>query len=289
MVWERLAGVRPAFAILASVLMLGSTSVAAAQSDASAQAEAKSKSEIVVTGKLSDTFGDYVRKLTNNARHGQLARWNYPICVTVAGLNQQYAAFIRGAILDVAHKIGVRSSQSTRCSPNIVVVFTPDSDRLAAEIVDKFPRLFSRMDGPSPAETSPEEFKRTRSARWLAVDQTGRVDDAPPQASIYFPSRIRSSVKQNVVFTYEIVDSGRLRGVTWGQIADYLAMVAFAHPSITPQPINDSILALDLGNGSPAPPGLTDHDLRLLNGWYNTDPSLTASQQRGAIVRNRPR
>jgi len=83
---------------------------------------------------------------------------------------------------------------------------------------------------------------------------------------------------------FVIVDQTRLHGVTFGQLADYVAMVGLAKLKPGAR-LGDAPTILKLFNGAPraAPPGMTDWDQAFLKSLYGTNQ--LAIGQSGQIAR----
>ena len=84
-------------------------------------------------------------------------------------------------------------------------------------------------------------------------------------------------------YVFVIADQARLKGVTAGQFADYVAMVGLS--KLNPDArLGDAPTILKLFEGTPsaAPAGMTDWDQAFLKSLYSTEQIL--KQQRGQIA-----
>src|SRR5690606_2587094 len=97
------------------------------------------------------------------------------------------------------------------------------------------------------------------------------------------PSRIHSGVVDTMLYVIIIVDSSKLTGTTWQQLADYLAVVSLAQidPNGNPAAF-DSILNLFTNPGAYS--GLTDWDRSYIRALYAFDQERNPKAQRGDIV-----
>ncbi|MBA3668723.1 MAG: hypothetical protein H0W71_01440 [Sphingomonas sp.] len=82
-----------------------------------------------------------------------------------------------------------------------------------------------------------------------------------------------------------LVDSTRIGGISIGQLADYLSLVALTNPPVDAPTDRRSILGLFGGTeADPAQTELTNVDLSLLMSLYTIREEFGASQQRESMV-----
>lgn len=199
------------------------------------------------------------------AAEDQYARWNFSFCPSVAGLAPDAAQTLIDQIARRAHAVEVEV-EPPGCSPNLVIVFAPDSDRFARQVVDERRDLlgyYSDDDVITAGRAGLEQFASTpRAVRWWHVSNTvtadgrplsntstrtgrGTLDAAagargdPAAASIgngfngleatrSSGSRTRRNTRQDLSFALVIVDSQRIAGAPLEAVADYLAMASLA-------------------------------------------------------------
>ena len=244
--------------------------------------------EVVVRARTDDEVDRFVRALTENVRGRQIARWNDPICPRVIGLDAAHASFVINRIGAVARELGIRVANG-RCHGNIVIVFAGDADDFTAALVRRYPRLFR---GPRDNLATPGEIARLlepRPVRWFAASATGNAEGAPIIDGINRPSvgsRLTEPTVGNATLAFIIVDSGKLQGLVWRQLADYLALVALARPALDATYDMATLLSLfQLRNaGRQGPRQLTSWDRSLLRGLYTTNGATSAARQRASIA-----
>jgi len=108
-------------------------------------------------------------------------------------------------------------------------------------------------------------------------------DDSAPAIAVEGPSRIHSGTRDDLQQVIVIVDTTKLHGTTWQQLADYLAVVSLAQ--INPDAdlaAFDSIL--NLFSNPNAYSGLTDWDRSYIRALYSYDPEQTPVVQRNELV-----
>ena len=244
--------------------------------------------EILVRARTDEEVDRFVRALTETARGRQIARWNDPICPRVIGLDPAHAAFVIERMSAVARGVGIRVANG-RCHGNIVVVVAGDADDFTAALVRRYPRLFRghRDNLATPAEIA--RLLQPRPVRWFAASATGNAEGAPIIDGINRPSvgsRLTEPTRENATLAFIIVDSSKLQGLVWRQLADYLALVALARPALDASYDATSLLSIfqlrDAGGQGPRQ--LTAWDRSLLRGLYTTNAATSAARQRASIA-----
>jgi len=171
-------------------------------------------------------------------------------------------------------------------------------------MVESQPRVFRPAGGEAGTElglAALDDFATTdRAVRWwhvsLPVDARHRqaaIELANsnciggihcyPWLGVLGPSRIHSGIVDELKYVIIVVDATKLTGTSWGQLADYLALVSLAqiNPEADPQSF-DSIL--NLFSNPAAYSGLTDWDESYLQSLYAADQRRVLSLQRNEIV-----
>ncbi len=243
--------------------------------------------QVVVEGRSIESVDRFVASLTQTRGERQLSRWNGHICPRVVGLEPGHAAFILRRLQGLAREL--RIPVATRnCRGNVVIVVTGDADEFVATLVQRHPRLFRgpRDNLASPAEIA--QLLEPRPVRWIAASDTGNSEGRviyDREVNIYSASRLTLTSRENMAFSFIIVDAGRLQNLRWGQLADYLSLVALARPAMDAPYDPATILSLfrlrDQGGQPPA--GLTRQDRSFLRALYTTNPATRAHEQREAI------
>jgi hypothetical protein len=292
-----------------------------------AEEEEETLGDIVVTGERLETmalaYAEAIALAPPSA--DQYARWHARLCPSVAGLAPADAQGLIDHIARRAYEVGVRIGASG-CQPNLVIIFAPEPDLLAREVVETRRDLlgFYGSDGVTTAgRASLQEFAETaRAVRWWHVSHTAasdsqQLDGASPSAldtgrtGVVEPtfdgssdvaalqgeravrahaSRVRRPTRQDFSFALIIVDARRAAAAPSPAVADYLAMAALApldpHAEMSPF---SSILNLfsERRGDEPAPVAMTVWDLAYLQGLYAATPeAASARQQRRDIARH---
>lgn len=149
---------------------------------APAEAAAQSNSEeIIVTGErvqeLAQAYAGAVAVAPSSV--DQYARWNFRLCPSVAGLAAADAQTLIDHLARRAHDVGIEAER-TGCQPNLVIIFAPDSDQIARNIIDNRRDLlgyYTEDDVITAGRDALEAFANThRPVRWWHVSRTTTAD-----------------------------------------------------------------------------------------------------------------
>ena len=225
------------------------------------------------------------------AQSGQTpTRFEVPVCPAVFGLAPQQAAFVADRMRRIALEAGVPLAK-TPCAPNAIVIVTANKgaliDALAQHHPDYFPiewgtgKIRALERDPYPAAAwqfegllTPDKLRiseTTIPSLLDPVDPAALVASTPPTTAP--ASRLRPSVRRDVMTSVLVVQANALAGLTATQFADYAAMRTLARtdPSQVPAPASDTILkVLDAPMGSTVPLSITARDLAFLRGYYGS-------------------
>jgi hypothetical protein len=244
--------------------------------------------EIVVRARTDEEVDRFVQALTQNQRGRQIARWNDPICPRAIGLDPSHANFIVERIRAVARTFGIPVARG-RCHGNIVIVVAGDADDFTASLVRRYPRLFRGARDNLATRDEIADLLRPRPVRWIAASAIGNAEGAPIIDDINRPStmsRLTETTRENATLSFIIVDSNKLQGLVWRQLAEYLALVALARPAMDAPYDSTTLLSIfqlrDAGGQGPRQ--LTAWDRSLLRGLYSTNATTEAARQRASIA-----
>ena len=188
------------------------------------------------------------------------------------------------------------------CAPQVNIVFATNAKETAAAMVESEPRMFMPVAGHAGMDlgrVALEEFAQSeKPVRWwhvsLPVDaRTGgaaiELDKncgetfCPPTVNVAGPSRIHNGTRDDMVYVVVIVDATKLKGTTWQQLGDYLAVVSLCQIDPHTNPASfDSIL--NLFTNPKAYSGLTDWDRSYVKALYEFDQERIESMQTNEIV-----
>jgi len=252
--------------------------------------------EVVVVGeRLQTTAQTFVRALAAPPPGRKAARWDEPLCVGVIGMRPDLAQLMVDRITAVALELGVPASRPG-CRPDVFIVAAADGDAMARDLVQTRPDDFRLgLSGTDLGAAALEAFQSSgRPIRWwhvsLAVNaDTGQpIQRLPGQQPIAAPARIRSPIDLGTYATIDspslvrdetrdvlarvviVLESSALDRASFGQISDYIAMVALAQ--IDPEAAPEVPSILNLFRDAPAAePGLSAWDRAYLSALYRTD------------------
>src|SRR5688572_9857750 len=237
--------------------------------------EARKRRELIDT-----QVSEFVHVVAGSGLVESLARWNVPVCVATAGLTAAEADFVAKRIAKIATDADVPLG-GPACGPNFLDIVTPDPEKLLREWWSEEHRLFNRDRGLGGVN------------RFVRADQPVRAwhnaCNAPPGIPTHAfstsghcgsgvtGSRLTWAAVRAVYSAIVVVDLDQIEGLTFGQVADYVAMVGLA--KIRPDPeLGDisTILGLFSANGSDQSKGLTVWDRSFLKAVYATTEGSTA-------------
>jgi hypothetical protein len=221
-----------------------------------------------------------------------MVRWDVPICLLVAGLPKKYGEFVFQRISQAARDAHAPLAKKA-CHPNLYVVVTDDPDELLKKWWNRDSMMYNTQEGIEPVWSfikSKQPIRiwynkgtRCRGGRLVGSGSTaallgiggGLPGVSPPVAmgGNCMDTLIQFGAIRYITSAVVVVDGLQTKNVSFGQMADYVALVGLAHiraddaERAPPQ----SILSL-FGPGK-APQGLTAWDRALLYALYNTGES----------------
>jgi hypothetical protein len=201
-----------------------------------------------------------------------LARWGKPtvICPQVAGLPRDDGEFILARLSRIAQSAGAPLGPE-RCKANFYVFVTEKPNEFLKGLEKKHPEMYTNgyytLIRKFESATSPIRVWYNAE---LYDDYGWRLRTGNASGT---GSNIAFSSMRDLTSVIVIVDSQRVResGVTFGQIAAYIAMVGLAElrsdPKIGAAP---TILSLFSASGKERTTGLTSWDQAYLKALYHT-------------------
>lgn len=251
--------------------------------------------EVTVTGqRVREAVNTFLDEVTDPPRGRGPARWSDSVCVGAVNLRRTSGQYMVDRVSEVALDLGLDIGEPG-CSPNILILATEDGPGLARGLVSERPRAFRPgYSGASQSRESLQRFQANESpVRWwhvsLPVDSdTGAVavsmpGEGPATVNVQ-GSLLRTEIRNDLTRAFIIVDFVRAEGVSLEQLADYVAMVAFAQVDPEARTLAfDTIL--NLFEDEAAPPRMTDWDMAYLRSLYSAELNQrSSSAQRGAIA-----
>ena len=242
---------------------------------AAAQSSAKQPEEkITIVGqRLKDFLGSYVASVTQIGPTDQLAHWDRQICPKIIGIDKSQADYVAKRMALIAREVKLRTGQQI-CSTMLTIVVTKDAPMLAQVIAEDFPTDNWQI------RSALRKFMNARGpVRWISL-----VDECGGGCELR-NTRLSKATQPRLQAMIILVDSTRIGGVSIGQLADYLSLVALTNPPVDAPTDRRSILGLFGGTQEvPAQTELTNVDLSLLMSLYNIREEFGASQQRESMV-----
>lgn len=204
-----------------------------------------------------------------------LARWQLqiPLCPLVAGMSNSDGEYMLSRISAIAAAAGAPLAPQ-HCKGNFYIVVASDPEGMLKAWIKRDVRMFG--DEMDQGGTKIREFTAESpvhvwyNTEFFRLDGTplgnleGRTNDSARA------TRMETNNYRALSSIIAIIDARRMKGVSFAQIAAYVAMVGLAQ--IRPQAnVSDvpSILNLFASSGAP-PPGITAWDQSFLKAVYVT-------------------
>ena len=289
----------------------------ASSSNETAGATAR-KPEVVVQARraeMQQRISTFVNQVTD-FRYGEgLARWQFPVCPLVAGVRREWGEYILKRISEIGTAAGVPLAGEHCRQPNLYILVSTQPLDLLQDLAERHrevvfggaqPDLIRGFIAePRPVKTWYDTAQRTaeglpmHSASFPGISQTvqaevalGVVVELPvqPNEPLEMTSNLwaqASHLTRNVCWAiYEafvIVDPTQFKGVSLGQLADYVAMSGLAQLKVDAR-VGDAptILTLFDRPAREASAGITEWDQAFLKAVYSTDQKSVV--QKSAIA-----
>lgn len=237
-----------------------------------------------------------------------LARWSTPICPLVAGLPREHGEFVLTRVSKIAADAGVPLA-SESCRGNFYVIVTGDPDALLKAWIKRDISMFGDAGGTKiraflnssrPVRVWYNADLDTSDGLPLtANDGTAQVATGPamgggPLAGVptndhALGFRLKHDEVRGLSSVIVLIDSRRARGVSFGQLADYVGLIGLAELRLEAN-VGDAptILQLFSASGKAPPPGLSPWDQYFLKALYHTEQSdvMQLSEIKISIVRD---
>ena len=279
---------------LVALAVLGLTPQAGSAQTPPPSSQADQVEDVVVIGRdLQDAVDSFVDEVIAPPPGRGPARWDRKVCVGVANLRRDVAQPLIDRVSEVALDIGLEIGEPG-CVANILILATDDGTALATALVDARPRAFRPgYSGAARSREALERFTATdRPVRWWHVSvpvdaDTGqiavRIPGFDPPMINTLASRLRTEVQNDLRRALIIVDFSRADRVSFQQLADYVAMVAFAQVDPDAELAGfDTVLNVFADPAGTA--GLTDWDRAYLTSLYDAELNQRVPSQQGGEV-----
>jgi hypothetical protein len=219
-----------------------------------------------------------------------LPRWRVPVCPSVAGILLQEGEFTVKRIYEIARAAGVPLVEQP-CRPNLLVFVTPDVEQFFSgmsthtrlltfngahpSVIEEFIRT------PRPVRVWYRTYMSTPDGQFLGNSDPTDIEGPPAYApeTAYARLNVIWGMRQVTV----VVEQARLRDVSLGQFADYVALAGLARIKLDKH-LGDAPTILKLFDSTPqaAPAGISEWDQAFLRSLYTT--ASTSKGQRAQIA-----
>jgi hypothetical protein len=217
----------------------------------------------------------FVSGITTAPVDESLARWQkeMPICPLFAGLPRDDGEYMLSRLSQAAAAAGASLAPQS-CKPNFYVIVTSVPDELIAEWSKRNPLMFGNTGG-------------TKIRRFLTASTPVRVwynaelvnwDGTPCHLDLQYGwlscaagGHIRFGAVRDLSSVIELIDARRVKGINFGQLAAYVAMVGLAEIRVDAK-IGDAptILRLFTDTENAPPLGMSTWDTAYLKALYHT-------------------
>jgi hypothetical protein len=227
----------------------------------------------------------FVNSIAVRPGEESLARWEnqIPVCPAVKGMSGEDGEYILSRVSKIAADAGAPLAPQN-CKSNFFIVVTSDPDGVIKAWSKRDVTMFG--DETDQGGTKIHEFHQTTPVRVWPNTQIFNLDGTPLGTvqgranAAARATRIEINNFRALCSIIVIVDARRMKGVSFGQVAAYVAMVGLVqiHPEAD---VIDAPSILNLFvQGAKAPAGLTAWDAAFLKGVYrsrNTDKAQIAA------------
>ena len=268
-----------------SLALAAALAMQAAAATAPAEApDDNTVSGVVIAGRPQMTekeaIAAFVEDVAATSGNGRIGRWDRKICPGVVGVKADYGRFLVDRIALAAQDVGLEVGEPG-CKANVLVIFTPDSEKFTKQAVREHPDAFSRFDlGMTSGKRALRRFENTDApVRWWHVTHRVTADGQRYEehsegdaVRIRDGGRIRSATRTDFDRAIVVVDAKRVGQVRFEALSDYLAFISLAQidPDAAPSSA-DSVLSLfaDKAVGREPPQKMTTWDVAYLKGLYD--------------------
>ena len=243
---------------------------------------------------------DFIGEVVRTPPGRGFARWHSSVCVGVHNLETVASQYIIDRISRLALDVGLEPGEPG-CQPDVNIVFATNARETASAMVESW-RVFMPVGGHAGMDlgrAALDDFVESeRAVRWWHVSlpadartgapaiETSKLcgqAHCAPWINVAGPSRLHDGTRDDLMYVIIVVDATQLKGTTWQQLGDYLAVVSLAQVDPDSNPADfDSILNLFTNPGAYS--GLTDWDRSYVRALYEFDQERITSLQANQIV-----
>lgn len=256
----------------------------------------ESDSTVVITDRnMEDAVRDFVAEIGAAPDSANLARFDGTVCVGAHNITPEFAQKLIDQVSLVAVAVGLEPGEPG-CKPNVLIMASTDGDALAARLVkDHFQKFRPvQTDGANLGKEALDLFQNSDApVRWWHVTQTVLVDtgeafERGASVRVRSSGRLESSVRQEMSHVLIILDTSRMGSVSFGSLADYVAIVSLAQLEAKADTSDfPSILNLFTNSAGDRGKRMTQWDLDYLVALYGTKGNApNANREANRIANN---
>jgi hypothetical protein len=220
----------------------------------------------------------FVAQIAATPYESSLARWQtvVPMCPLVAGLSREDGEFILARVSKIATAAGAPVAPE-HCKPNLYIVVSANPDALLKAWNKRDVWMFG--DEPEQGGTKIRKFLDSKSPIRVWYDAELYSDEGTPIGNTEGRANLRARATR-IVFNETrdltsaliMVDGPRARGVNFGQLASYVAMIGLAKIRAEAD-VADGLTILQLFSRAEnqRPAGLSTWDEAFLKALYHTE------------------
>jgi hypothetical protein len=222
-----------------------------------------------------------------------MPRFFQPLCIEVAGLEQDQAQFVIDRIIAASREVGLGAARPG-CRTNALVIAVHDPERLFEKLVSKRLDLVGVLPFRDVHVRRIRNELRTRQpvVWWNVLAQANEQGVTFNDLGLAINQNVRASRMNSPTYlpkalSVVMYDADQLGGTTLGQIADHAALYILGSPRRQIEFGNvDMASVLRLFDDGPeaSPEGLTDFDRAYLKGLYALSPGAFQSQAPRSVV-----
>jgi hypothetical protein len=222
----------------------------------------------------------FVARIAEKPYDSSLARWQtvVPICPLVAGLAREDGEFILARVSKIAAAAGAPLAPA-HCKPNLYIVVSADPEGLLKAWNKRDVWMFG--DESDQGGTKIRKFLNSNSPIRVWYNAELYSEEGTPLGNmegrgnaLAFATRIAFNETRDLTSALIMVDGPRARGVNFGQLASYIAMLGLAEIRADADVADGpSILHLFSRPENDRPPGLSKWDEAFLKALYHTRQS----------------
>jgi len=220
----------------------------------------------------------FVAQIAAKPYESSLARWQtvVPICPLVAGVSREDGEFILARVSKIAAAAGAPFAPE-HCKPNLYIVVSADPDALLKAWNKRDVWMFG--DEPEQGGTKIRKFLNSNSPIRVWYNAELYSDEGTPLGNMEWRANLRATATRlvfnetrDLTSALIMVDGPRARGINFGQIASYIAMIGLAEIRADAEVVDaPTILHLFSRSENERPAGLSTWDEAFLKALYHTE------------------